>query len=112
MISAAFPSLYETREHFYGSYHDHAGAITISRFSTSVENPNVADPSSERLIMSLPNPYAARIGGQISFGRDGYLYVALGAPDPLFAFSAFFAANPVFMSSCENCSSCSLFSSW
>jgi glucose/arabinose dehydrogenase len=36
------------------------------------------DPASEQVILEVPQPFANHNGGQIAFGPDGYLYVALG----------------------------------
>ena len=50
----------------------------ISRFRVSKDNPNVADPASEEVILRVPQPYWNHNGGTIAFGGDGFLYVALG----------------------------------
>ncbi|RIK73174.1 MAG: glucose sorbosone dehydrogenase [Planctomycetota bacterium] len=50
----------------------------ISRFRVSREDPNRADPASEEVILTIPQPYWNHNGGTIVFGPDGYLYVGLG----------------------------------
>ena len=50
----------------------------LSRFSVNQSDPNIADPSSETIILEIPQPYKNHNGGQIAFGPDGYLYIGLG----------------------------------
>ncbi len=50
----------------------------ISEFRLSLTDPDKADPESERIILAVDEPQANHNAGQITFGPDGYLYVALG----------------------------------
>ncbi|HEX3989351.1 MAG TPA: PQQ-dependent sugar dehydrogenase [Verrucomicrobiae bacterium] len=50
----------------------------ISEFKTSASNPDEADLSSERVLLDIPEPFKNNIGGQMSFGPDGFLYISLG----------------------------------
>ena len=49
----------------------------ISEFKVC-DNPNIADAGSERVLMTVNQPQFNHNGGALEFGRDGYLYIALG----------------------------------
>jgi glucose/arabinose dehydrogenase len=49
----------------------------LSEFRVSA-NPNVADASSERVILQWDDPQSNHNGGTVAFGADGYLYFSLG----------------------------------
>jgi glucose/arabinose dehydrogenase len=50
----------------------------ISEFTVSADDPNVADPASERLLLAVDWPSRKHNGGSLAFGPNGFLYIALG----------------------------------
>jgi len=59
----------------------------VASYRVSKENPNLADPESEEILLTINKPFWNHDGGTIVFGPDGMLYIALGdggaANDPL-----------------------------
>lgn len=49
--------------------------VVIASFTSSTAG---ADPRSRAVVLQVPQPYANHKGGQLAFGPDGHLYVALG----------------------------------
>lgn len=78
LLGVAFHPQYKTNGFFYVNYIEKGGSTQISRFMVSSEDPNLADPQSELKIMTIPQPFSNHNGGDLSFGPDGYLYIALG----------------------------------
>lgn len=79
LLSVAFPPGFgSTKNHFYVYYTNNNGENQVSRFRLS-SNPNIADPNSETLILTIPHPtFENHNGGQMAFGPDGYLYIGTG----------------------------------
>jgi glucose/arabinose dehydrogenase len=50
----------------------------IAEYARSAANANAADPASERILLTLNQPFANHNGGQMAFGPDGFLYIGLG----------------------------------
>jgi glucose/arabinose dehydrogenase len=82
LLGLAFHPNYATNGYFYvaytvringGSYYQR-----VSRFKVSAEDPNVADPASELILIQQFDEIFNHNGGDLHFGPDGYLYYAAG----------------------------------
>jgi glucose/arabinose dehydrogenase len=80
LLSIAFPPNYATSGHFYVYYNNPDGNIVLSRFQRSTIDPNVADPASETILLTIPHPtFTNHNGGKLVFNpADGYLYIGIG----------------------------------
>ncbi|MFC8089609.1 PQQ-dependent sugar dehydrogenase [Streptomyces sp. NPDC057301] len=61
--------------HFYISFTNLEGTSTVDEFA--VRNGKI-QPQTRRTVITQTQPYANHNGGDIKFGPDGYLYIALG----------------------------------
>ncbi len=79
LLGLAFDPDYRDNGHFYVNYTASSPRRTVvSRFSVSTDDPDRADPGSERAILEVEQPFSNHNGGQVAFGPDGYLYIGLG----------------------------------
>ncbi len=79
LLGLAFHPNYETNRRFYVYFTRKSdGAIVINEYKASATNPDVAARATGRHIRTIKEPYANHNGGQIAFGRDGYLYIGTG----------------------------------
>jgi len=71
-----------TQNHFFYVHYDRtvAGQIqsVIAEYHVSTGDMNVADPNSERILLTVDQPFSNHKGGQIVFGPDGFLYIGFG----------------------------------
>ena len=77
LLSIAFHPEYDSNGYVFASYTDRNGDSRIERY-TVTGNPNLADPASGKLILTVEQPFSNHNGGLIVFGPDGKLYFGLG----------------------------------
>ncbi len=77
LLSIVFPPGRGPKSEFYADYTDVGGDTAISRFTVSGDS-NVADPTSEQILLRIAQPFANHNGGQLAFGPDGFLYIGMG----------------------------------
>ena len=79
LLSMAFHPDYATNRKFYVYYTDPEGDMTVAEYLRDAANPDIADPTTRRVLIEIPHPDASNHnGGQLQFGPDGYLYLATG----------------------------------
>jgi glucose/arabinose dehydrogenase len=79
LLGLAFHPRYASNGYFYLNYTaSHPLRTVIARYTVSPINPSSADKNSEVVLLTYNQPYSNHNGGQISFGPDGYLYIASG----------------------------------
>ena len=79
LLSVAFPPGFAAKRYFYVNYtRAPDGATVVARYRVSAGDANAADPASEEVILTIPQPFANHNGGQLAFGPDGYLYIGMG----------------------------------
>jgi len=78
LLGLAFAPDYATSGLFFVYITNVAGDTEILEFSVDANNPNVADTSPQRLILTFNQPFANHNAGWIDFGQDGFLYIPTG----------------------------------
>ncbi len=77
LLGLAFHPAFKDNHRFFVNYTRQTdGATVVAEYQVS-SNPDVA-LSAERVILTVPQPFANHNGGMIEFGPDGKLYIALG----------------------------------
>lgn len=78
LFSVAFHPDYASNRRFFVYYTDNDANLVIARYQAT-SDPNVAEPASKRVLLTVPHPtYGNHNGGQLAFGPDRYLYAGFG----------------------------------
>lgn len=80
LLGLAFPPDYQNSGKFYVyyTYGSGSGRTKIARYNVSAANANIADASSEEVLLDFNQPFTNHNGGDMHFGADGYLYIGTG----------------------------------
>lgn len=83
--SVAFPPGYAAKRYFYVHYTapppaapPPAGINVVARYRLLPGDNNAADPASEEILLTIPQPFSNHNGGLLLFGPDGFLYIGKG----------------------------------
>lgn len=80
LLGLAFSPNYAQDGYFFVNYNigSGAGSTRISRFSVDPADSNLALVNSEVVLMQFTQPFTNHKGGNMMFGKDGYLYISQG----------------------------------
>lgn len=78
LLGLAFHPDYLANGYLFVNYTGNGGHTRISRFKRTNNSSFSIDPSSEKILMTILQPYENHNGGELNFGSDGYLYIAMG----------------------------------
>ena len=78
LLGLAFHPDFPADPRLFVDYTDTNGDTVVSSFTVDPSTPEVADPASELILLTIAQPYANHNGGAVTFGPDGMLYVAMG----------------------------------
>lgn len=78
LLGLAFHPQFSSNRQVFVHYSDAQGDTAIGRVLASAGNPGLADTATFTRLMEVSQDFSNHNGGQILFGPDGYLYIALG----------------------------------
>ncbi|WNJ16644.1 PQQ-dependent sugar dehydrogenase [Pontibacter sp. G13] len=79
LLGLAFAPDFATSGSFYVNYTRQPDNVSvIARYQVTTGQPDIADPLSENILLTVPQPFNNHNGGDLAFGPDGYLYAAFG----------------------------------
>jgi glucose/arabinose dehydrogenase len=81
LLGLAFHPNLNANRRFFVNYTRRVGLqleSVVAEYAVSPADPDLADPFSERILFVVSQPFDNHNGGQLAFGPDGFLYIALG----------------------------------
>lgn len=81
LLGLAFHPDFSENDRFFVNYTSvQEGQLrtVISEFKVTGPDADIADPSTERILLQFDQPYSNHNGGMLAFGADGLLYISTG----------------------------------
>jgi glucose/arabinose dehydrogenase len=82
LLGVAFHPAFAQNRRFYVNYVRTLGTgqiqSVIAEYQVSAADGNQADPASERILLTVNQPFTNHKGGQLAFGADKFLYIGFG----------------------------------
>ena len=78
LLGLTFHPDFNQNGYFFVNYTTSNSTTRVSRFEADPQNPQDVPTNSELVILEFDQPFGNHNAGQLAFGPDGYLYVAVG----------------------------------
>ena len=78
LLGIEFHPNFTDNGYFFVHYIANNDDSVIARFTVDEDDPNLADPDSEKRILVIGQPFTNHNGGSLKFGPDGFLYIGMG----------------------------------
>ena len=79
LLGLTFHPQFATNGRFYVDYTRAGdGTTIIAEYTLNPSDPNQGNIASERVLLTIPQPFANHNGGMVEFGPDGNLYIGMG----------------------------------
>jgi glucose/arabinose dehydrogenase len=78
LLGLAFHPHYEDNRRFFVHFTANNGDTVIAEYKRSRSHVERANENSQRILLTIDDPFPNHNGGDLKFGPDGFLYIALG----------------------------------
>jgi len=78
LLGLAFHPRFAQNGYVYISYTALDWSVQIVRYTVAPDSPDVVDPSTAQVVLSVPKRNKYHNAGMLAFGPDGYLYISIG----------------------------------
>ena len=78
LLGLAFDPRFAQNGYFYVDYTALDWSVQVVRYTLSADHPDVVDPATAEVVLTVPKRSMYHQAGTLAFGPDGYLYVSVG----------------------------------
>jgi glucose/arabinose dehydrogenase len=78
LLGLAFHPQFNNNGYFFVNYTNSGGHTVIARYKADSPDATTVNASTEKIILTINQPFNNHNGGDLNFGVDGYLYIGMG----------------------------------